>query len=304
MRVNVKFYLLLSAAVFSLGACSATDGRSAEAAPAKKKSVWSWIQEKNAQNQDNQTASAADGQAEEDINFRMLNLERQMADLKNDISKMAYVPAKKAKPAQKQADKKEADTSISAIEARQKLVAQKHLAEYGMIETAQSGVPAGKETRIIELDAEDPSAATPPLAIAPPPPSSAPVVKTAAPSSVSLSAIEPAAASASVTGVRVGQQANAARLVLDTSEPVKFSYSVDNDRKVLVIRIPEASWSAEAEKSLQNPLIKGYTVQKSAAGGGAEIAVKLAAPSHVKMSTSMKPSGPYGDRIVLDISAL
>lgn len=110
-------------------------------------------------------------------------------------------------------------------------------------------------------------------------------------------------AGSAVTNVRVGEHPGKTRLVLDVTDTPDFNYSLENDKNLLLINLPQAAWEAELKRVFANhPLMLAY-IAKPAPEGGTVLALKLRRPVRVLFNAAFKPSGPSGHRIVFDIAS-
>jgi len=103
-----------------------------------------------------------------------------------------------------------------------------------------------------------------------------------------------------VTNLRVGQHPGKTRIVLDLSGKTSFQTRLENGNKVLVVSLPSAVWGTDASaKSADQSLFAGYTANEK--GSGSVLKIALSAPSKLVYKQALKPSGDFGNRIVLDI---
>lgn len=234
----------------------------------------------------------------EDINYRLIRVERDMQSLRADFHKLlpplsnlivadntldktiADIEAKNAiTPAagnpQEEALFKEAKPVPSAS------AAQKAPGE--PLRTASAGTMAQDQLRKAEA-AGKPAAAK------------------AAPEQVTA---QPDSGASAVKNLRVGEYPGKTRLVLDLSGPSPYKTELDNDEKVLLVQIPQAGWGAEQRKSLaSHPLVAGYTAQP-ASGGGTTLAIELKKPVKILANAALPPNATYKNhRIFIDLNAL
>lgn len=112
----------------------------------------------------------------------------------------------------------------------------------------------------------------------------------------------PKTAGKEVLSVRVGEQKNGSRIVLDLGQPVKITYDIDNSEKILLIDIPGFTWSADQSETLsKSPLIASYQAQSDASGS--RLAVQLKKPARVSNYSQIGATGGKYPRAVLDIQA-
>jgi hypothetical protein len=262
--------------------------------------------------------------AEDNMHFRLLNLEHQMADLRGDMDKILPPLSELAKTGQ------HLDTAVNAIQERQRMAAAQHMAEYSQLAIAPnaqmatspdapkaSNEPAPlaappansaleNEERQAQIQARAPSES---ITVAPSPEdamqgSAVPNTQTASNDDVPA-AVEPTAApegGMNVTNIRVGEHGKSTRIVLDVSTAGKFSYDLDDTKKILTVTLPESGWAGAPEKTVKNPLVKGYSAQKAANGPGISVVINLAKPGKVLSATPMPADKEYGNRIVIDVA--
>lgn len=226
------------------------------------------VNPKQLSNKRSYTSTPNEAEISENVHFRVLRLESEMAGLRGDFNKLLPPLSNLIK-----ADNS-LDQAVSDIQAGQASI------------SAAPVVPeklAGDLTKPPAMDKPKAKAVPKPTqtASASPLPAGAPVV----------------------TSLRLGEHPGKTRIVLDTSAPVSFTYNIDNAEHVLLVDLPGSGWAAGMQKAMaSHPLIKSYSVQTSAAG--ATVAVELAKDAKVVMSTAMKPNEIYGHRVVLDLAAL
>lgn len=133
---------------------------------------------------------------------------------------------------------------------------------------------------------------TPPAAAAPPAaPAQAPQV---------ITPITPAVAS--VMDIRIGEHPGKTRIVLDVRGKTGFTADLDNQEKILVVELPEAGWSAAAQKTLpSSPLIASYRIEPLD-NGGTLLIVQLKKSAAVSYKGAMDDPGK-GQRLIIDLTA-
>lgn len=128
--------------------------------------------------------------------------------------------------------------------------------------------------------------------------------KAAAPAPAAKADPAPAAqhnGQAAVRQIRVGDDADKTRVVLDLSRKVPFIYDLDNAEKILIVDIDAPEFAAAAGASFaKSPLVASYTAQ-AVAGGKSRVIFQLRAPVDILRSQSLPPNADKGDRIVLDL---
>lgn len=238
-----------------------------------------------------------------DVNFRLIRIERDVADLRQDFDKL-LPPLSNLIVSDNQLNK-----TIEEIQARperkpdappQKVAAaaqpqryvkeqEKPIADVLQRTTGTPATEPAPTTSLAQLQPPVPSsgasAATPP----------APLANAPAPASSGSTG-------AMVSNLRTGEHPGKTRLVLDLTSASSYKADIDNNEKLLLIELGNAGWSAAQQKALNNPLIKGYTTQQTA-NGGTILALELKKPVKILGSSALKPNGQTGHRIYFDLAA-
>lgn len=104
-----------------------------------------------------------------------------------------------------------------------------------------------------------------------------------------------------VNQVRIGEQPNGkTRIVLDSTQPAKINYDIDNGEKILVIEVPGAAWAASQSATLKNsPLVSSYKAESDAAGS--RVIIQLKADAQVLGTSRLAPANGAGHRVFLDL---
>lgn len=120
------------------------------------------------------------------------------------------------------------------------------------------------------------------------------------------SAIAPAsgAPSVHVSGIRTGEHPGKTRLVLDMDGAADFKYELDNQKNILVISLPSASWNTAKEQVFKNSKIIQAYAAKPSKTGGALVALKLKGPAKVLLSQKLGKNAAGDYRIFLDVAPL
>ena len=120
--------------------------------------------------------------------------------------------------------------------------------------------------------------------------------------SSSLPAQESAASSGGVTGVRVGVHPDRTRIVLDLSGPTTFQTDLDNGERILLVDLPETLWRApEGQNASGKSLVSAWSAQSAHEGKGTTAVFQLSGPVKILTSSTLRPDGKSGDRIVIDL---
>ncbi|MCD8493981.1 MAG: AMIN domain-containing protein [Alphaproteobacteria bacterium] len=221
----------------------------------------------------------------EDINYRLIRVERDVQSLRDDFHKL-LPPLSNLIVADKSLDK-----TIADIEAKNAI----EPASGGMDTTApamMAAPPAQKQQRSAAygLRNNGTSASAPAAPKAPLP---------------TLASATASPAGHAVQNIRLGEYPGKTRLVLDLSGPSSYKTELDNGEKLLLVQIPQAGWGAEQRKSLAgHPLVAGYTAQP-AANGGTTLAIELKKPVKISANSALPPNATYKNhRIFIDLNAL
>ncbi len=104
-----------------------------------------------------------------------------------------------------------------------------------------------------------------------------------------------------VNQVRIGEQPGGkTRIVLDSTQPAKINYDIDNGEKILVIEVPGAVWAASQSSTLKNsPLVSSYKAESDA--GGSRVIIQLKAEAKVLGTSRLTPANGAGHRVFLDL---
>lgn len=104
-----------------------------------------------------------------------------------------------------------------------------------------------------------------------------------------------------VQDLRIGEKPAFSRLVLDLGQPVKITYDIDNDEKILLIDIPGFAWDAAKTKTFpKSLLIASYQVQTD--DKGSHLVVQLRKAAKVANYSTIEATGGKLPRAVLDIA--
>lgn len=239
----------------------------------------------------NKIASAAGGQGKDDVNFRLIRMQREMKGV-NAESNIRLASA--------------FDAAVPAMS---------DIDEDGMDED-QDRVQEGKDQmRAIIIPSRKPSAVhSAHRAVAEMQPEEQMQIAAAEENSVAavISKLAPAAgiegadalpqgsAESVVTGIRFGDYPEKTRMVLDLNAGADFRADVQNGR--VLLELPKSAWSGEQHKVVSNPLVRSYTVSP-AKSGGTVLSLELKKPVKLLGSAALPPNSQYGHRIYLDLAA-
>jgi len=133
----------------------------------------------------------------------------------------------------------------------------------------------------------------------PTPPSTPPPEK---PPEKPMAASPPEPSASGVSGVRLGEDGGKTRLVIDIGNSVSHRTDLDNDEKIMVIEINNATWNTTASKTFTSPLIKSYTTQPLESGKGTRLILTLKKPVKIVLDTLLNPEGNNKNyRLVIDL---
>ena len=110
-----------------------------------------------------------------------------------------------------------------------------------------------------------------------------------------------ALAKTKVEGVRVWPSPDSTRVVLDLSKPVKYSYFTLSSPERLVIDLQDANIGTQL-KGLANDskILKKIRTSKAKKKGDTRLVLDLERKLE-PMIFALKPTAPYGDRLVIDL---
>ncbi len=115
---------------------------------------------------------------------------------------------------------------------------------------------------------------------------------------------EPRAADPVVTGIRLGEQPDATRFVIDLSESVEFSVFTLDDPYRLVIDLPPVAWSlAPGIEASRLGVVQGFRYGRFDSQTS-RLVVDMAEPVEVVSAFVIPPQGPSQYRLVLDLRGI
>lgn len=224
---------------------------------------------------------------QEDVHFRLVRIERQVNDLRNDFDKL-LPPLSNLIVSDNDLDK--AIQEITARPAHKPPVPTEARVYNDTGTPSEALLDSTRRTQAAQLRPLGSVAATKPAPAA----SKQAVANKPAPNSSDGSTV--------VKGIRTGQHPGKTRLVLDLTGQSKYRADIDNEENLLLIELSDAGWAAASQKMMNHPLIKGYTTQASS-NGGTILALELSKPAKILGSSALKPNSQYGHRIYLDLAA-
>ena len=105
---------------------------------------------------------------------------------------------------------------------------------------------------------------------------------------------------ADVYDLRVGEHPGKTRIVLDVNTKTNFQVDIDNGENIMIVELPNASWSAAQSKSFgRSPHIGSYNVEQS--GNGSLLIFQLKKSAKVVYKDDLKSLTGSGRRIVIDV---
>lgn len=107
---------------------------------------------------------------------------------------------------------------------------------------------------------------------------------------------------ASVYDVRTGEHPGKTRIVLDVNSKTGFSTDIDNDEKIMIVELPNASWDTATSRNLRNsPYISSYKAEET--GEGSMLIFQLKRNVKIAYQGDLKSlSASAGRRIVIDLT--
>ncbi len=121
---------------------------------------------------------------------------------------------------------------------------------------------------------------------------------------VAILPVKAALGSVDVSSIRVGQHEEYTRFVLDMSDDVQPRVFTLADPYRVVIDLPEVKWKFEAaESEAKKGLVAGYRFGLFKPGNS-RVVLDLTGPSEIARVFNLKPDGPKGYRLVLDLKTI
>ena len=114
---------------------------------------------------------------------------------------------------------------------------------------------------------------------------------------------KPSASSASVavTSFRTGEHSDKVRLVMDVNAKTSFSLDLDNQERLLIIELPNASWNTAKEQSFaRSPLLQSYNVE-TLDNGGSRVIMTLKKDTSILKQQALPPGENPNHRIYFDL---
>lgn len=142
-------------------------------------------------------------------------------------------------------------------------------------------------------------AVPPPVAPVAPGATAAAVTTPAAPVTPPVAAAQ--ASAFSISEIRFGEHANMTRIVLDASGKVPYTYSLDASGTLMTIMLPQTAWKTTAQFNPPGSLVESYTATPDGQGGSI-VALRLKKPATVSWSDILAPGAEGGYRVVMDMA--
>ncbi len=259
-----------------------------------------------------------------DMNRRMEKLEKEVADMHNDMNMM--MPAlTKLVSAQQDLQQLLArmDTAAGTPAAR---IADTHADSAAMPDNPKTlGPPAKTEASAAPQplpggDAASLSSSSKPTPLShddvPPPSLAGDPVAPAMPEAQAAAAPAPVSAPAStavppqpavpspyaVNQIRFGEHNHMTRIVLDASGKVPYTYALDASGTLMTMHLPQTDWKTAASAApAGSKVVDSYTVTPDGQGGYM-LAVRLREPVSVSWADMLAPSADGGYRVVFDLT--
>jgi len=113
-----------------------------------------------------------------------------------------------------------------------------------------------------------------------------------------------AASGPTVKNLRTGRHSNKTRLVLDMSAKTPYTVDLDSSENLLVIELPQASWSGATSKnfSAREPLLASYSVESINNGQGTRIIMPLKKSTRITKQDLLPPGVTPNYRMYVDLS--
>lgn len=106
-----------------------------------------------------------------------------------------------------------------------------------------------------------------------------------------------------VSALRVGQHSDRLRVVMDLSSKASLMADLDNAENLLILELPDASWSAATQKSFaKSPLIRSYTVESINNGRGSRVIMALKKNTQILKQQDLPPGNNPNYRVYIDLA--
>ncbi len=306
MRINDhKMKFLLFTAVLVIGSCQVPyENENAQVVAPNKSSEellaaqgsWNMVEEKRPANPLNEhlkarsqvdshdrsakrsyTKEASEDALNEEVHFRVIKLEHEVADLRSDFKKL-LPPLSRLITSDRELSIAIDEIQKEDIQRDKPKTAPKARADHDMAEKPKDVVAKYAQPKSESVkQAEKPKMVKPVLQGGP----------------------------NAVVAVRRGEHPGKTRLVMDIKQKAQVKYDLDNNEKVLLVEMPGVGWDAKTESVFKDhPLIKSYAAQGSSSAG-TTVAIELKKPAKVLLSTVLGPNSTNPNhRYVLDIAPL
>ena len=104
---------------------------------------------------------------------------------------------------------------------------------------------------------------------------------------------------ANIYDIRIGEHPGKTRIVLDVNTKTQFSTDIDNNENILIVDLPNSTWSAAKAKSFKSsPFLQSYNVESE--GNSNLLIIQLKRNARISYQDDLSASNG-GRRIVLDI---
>ena len=108
------------------------------------------------------------------------------------------------------------------------------------------------------------------------------------------------AGSSQLVNIRTGEHPGKTRLVMDTTAPAQFRTALDNNERILVIELPNTTFTKPLSGQLsKSPYVARYVAE--AMGNGSRVIVELKQPARIVKQMVLTPTGPNGHRVMVDL---
>ncbi len=106
-----------------------------------------------------------------------------------------------------------------------------------------------------------------------------------------------------ITGLRIGVHKDKVRIVMDVTRKTLYSADLDNGENLLIVELPDAGWSAAAQKSFgKTPLLKSYRIDPFNDGKGHILVLELKGSSSIIKQMQIPALTGGGQRIFIDLA--
>jgi hypothetical protein len=246
--------------------------------------------------------------ADTDVNRRIDRLEKEVAEMHNDMNMMMPALTKLVAAQQDlqqilaRMDTAAGDPTVHIDSGADKAAMPGNPRNIGPDQ--QAAVAGTPPDATIDMGPAAEKPETKPLAHddVPPPDAAAGIAPAQAPAEGLVLPAPAQPAAYAVSQIRFGEHSNMTRIVLDASGKVPYSYALDGSGTLMTLHLPQTDWrTASSAVPASSKLVDSYSATPDGQGGYL-VAVKLKQPVSVSWANIMPPGTDSGYRVVFDLT--